>query len=225
MVIDTRLDYMSTSGTTLLARNMTNEHSQLAERNGDDDDRFDREKAQHGVRLLLEAVGENPERDGIVDTWQRRVPETFATLTEGEYEETKPTMRTFDADSDDLVVKTDIPIYSLCEHHLLPFFGTAHLAYRPDGQVVGLSKLTRYVRWQSRRLTMQEQLTTDIASGLAQELGAATVFVEMSATHLCEAMRGIETKSTTTTRATVGEPTEVEREQFQMAIAQTEGER
>lgn len=204
---------------------MTSEDSQLAKRNGDADDRIDREKAQRGVRLLLEAVGENPERDGIVDTWQRRVPEAFATLTEGEYEATKPTMRTFDADSDDLVVKTNIPIYSLCEHHLLPFFGTAHLAYRPNDQVVGLSKLIRYVRWQSRRLTMQEQLTTDIASGLAHELGAATVFVEMSATHLCEAMRGIETKSTTSTRATIGEPTEIEREQFQTAIARTEGER
>lgn len=216
---------MSTSGTTLLARNMTSDHSQLAKRNGDAEDRIDREKAQRGVRLLLEAVGENPERDDIVDTCQRRVPEAFATLTEGEYESTKPTMRTFDADSDGLLVKTDIPVYSLCEHHLLPFFGTVHLAYRPNGQVVGLSKLTRYVRWQSRRLTMQEQLTTDIASGLADELGATTVFVEMNATHLCEAMRGIETKSETITRATIGEPTEVEREQFQTAIARAGDER
>jgi GTP cyclohydrolase I len=204
---------------------MTREHSQLAKRNGDVEDRIDRAKAQRGVRLLLEAVGENPERDGIVDTWQRRVPDVFATLTEGEYEATKPMMRTFDADSNGLVIKTDIPVYSLCEHHLLPFFGTVHLAYRPNGQVVGLSKLTRYVRWQSRRLTMQEQLTTDIASGLADELSAATVFAEMNAMHLCEAMRGIETESTTTTRATIGEPTEIEREQFQTAIARTGDER
>jgi len=210
---------------TLLEHNMTSEKTQLAKRNADANHQFDREKAQRGVRLLLEAVGENPDRDGIVDTWQRRVPEAFATLTEGEYEEKKPRMRTFDADSDELIVKTEIPIYSLCEHHLLPFFGTAHLAYRPNDQVAGLSKLTRYVRWRSRRLTMQEQLTNEIASGLAHELDAATVCVEMSAIHLCEAMRGIETESTTTTRASVGELTEAEREQFQMAIACTESGR
>ncbi len=132
-------------------------------------------------------------------------------------------MRTFDAETTDLVVKTDIPVYSLCEHHLLPFFGTVHLAYRPNEEVVGLSKLTRYVRWQSRQLTMQERLTNDIASGLADELDAATVLVEMDATHLCEAMRGIETESTTTTRATAGEPSEAERDRFQAAINRTEG--
>jgi GTP cyclohydrolase I len=127
-------------------------------------------------------------------------------------------MRTFEAESEDLVVKTEIPVYSLCEHHLLPFFGTVHIAYRPDGEVVGLSKLARYVRWQSRKLTIQEQLTNDIATGLADELGAGTVLVQMSATHLCEAMRGIETESTTTTRATIGEATENEQGQFQAAI-------
>lgn len=113
-------------------------------------------------------------------------------------------MRTFDAETDDLVVKTGIPFYSLCEHHLLPFHGTAHVAYRPGSEVVGLSKLARYVRWQSRQLTMQERLTNDIATGLAEELDAPLVLVQMNVTHLCEAMRGIETKSTTTTRKVVG---------------------
>ncbi|SDK16823.1 GTP cyclohydrolase I, partial [Halovenus aranensis] len=177
---------------------MTSTHSQLATDEVESD--IDYEKAQRGVRLLLEAVGEDPNSDALAETWQRRVPDAFATLTEGQREVAKPTMRTFDTETTDLVVKTAIPVYSLCEHHLLPFFGTVHVAYRPTDEVVGLSKLTRYVRWQSRQLTMQEQLTNDIASGLKEELNAATVFVEMNATHLCEAMRGVETESTTTTR-------------------------
>lgn len=199
---------------------MTSTHSKLATEDAESD--TDHEKAQRGVRLLLEAVGEDPDSDALAETWQRRVPDAFATLTEGQREAAKPTMRTFDAETTDLVVKTGIPVYSLCEHHLLPFFGTVHLAYRPTDEVVGLSKLTRYVRWQSRQLTMQERLTNDIASGLQEELDAGTVLVEMNATHLCEAMRGIETESTTTTRATIGEPSEAERERFQAAVNRTE---
>ncbi|MFD1646875.1 GTP cyclohydrolase I [Haloarchaeobius litoreus] len=203
---------------------MTRNHSQFGTTT-DETDGIDHEKAQRGVRLLLEAVGEDPDRAGLTDTWQRRVPETFATLTDGNRDVAKPTMRTFEAETDDLVVKTGIPVYSLCEHHLLPFFGTVHLAYRPDGSVVGLSKLTRYVRWCSRQLTMQERLTNDIASGLADELDAETVLIEMNATHLCEVMRGIETESTTTTRATIGSPTDTELERFRSGIEQTEAGR
>ncbi|GAA0291077.1 MULTISPECIES: GTP cyclohydrolase I [Halarchaeum] len=197
------------------------QHSRLTQT----EDGIDREKAQRATRLLLEALGEDPDRPGLQDTWERRVPDTFATLTEGTQREAKPTMRTFDAESEDLVVKTGIPFYSLCEHHLLPFHGTAHVAYRPGEEVVGLSKLARYVRWQSRQLTMQERLTNDIASGLADELDAPLVLVEMNATHLCESMRGIETESTTTTRTTIGDPTDVERERFQAAVDRAEGQR
>lgn len=184
--------------------------------------RFDREKAERGVRLLLEAMGENPGREKLVETWQRRVPATLETLSEGYRQNAKPTMRTFTVDSDDMVVKTGIPIYSLCEHHLLPYFGHVHVAYRPNGEVVGLSKLTRYVRWCSRRLTMQEQLTQDIAEGLAAELDAEMVLIELTATHLCEVMRGIETETTTRTYATVGDPTENEVQRFRDAIGQRE---
>ncbi|GAD52334.1 GTP cyclohydrolase I type 1 [Halarchaeum acidiphilum MH1-52-1] len=198
------------------------QHSPLTQ---PDDDGIDREKAQRATRLLLEALGEDPDRPGLTETWERRVPDAFATLTDGQRREAKPTMRTFDAESDDLVVKTGIPFYSLCEHHLLPFHGTAHVAYRPGEAVVGLSKLARYVRWQSRQLTMQERLTNDVASGLVDELDAPMVLVEMNAIHLCEAMRGIETESTTTTRTAIGEPTDVEREQFRDAIARGEGQR
>ena len=202
---------------------MTSTHSQFATDDAESD--IDYEKAQRGVHLLLEAVGEEPDSEALTETWQRRVPDALETLTVGQREAEKPTMRTFDAETTDLVVKTGIPVYSLCEHHLLPFFGTVHLAYRPTDEGVGLSKLTRYVRWQSRQLTMQEQLTNDIASGLEAELDAAAVFVEMNATHLCEAMRGVETESTTTSRATVGEPTEAERERFQAAVEQAGGQR
>jgi len=187
-----------------------------------DDDGIDWEKAQEGTRLLLEAIGEDPGADGLEATWQRRVPDVFETFSEANRESAKPTMRTFDADQEGLVVKTGIPVYSLCEHHLLPYHGTAHVAYRPDERVVGLSKLVRYVRWQARKPSMQERLTSDVADGLAAELDAAAVLVEIEATHMCEAMRGVETATTTTTRSVVGTPTAAERDRFTDAIANHE---
>lgn len=210
---------------------MTGDDTQLSEAPTDDriapleeHDSIDREKAQQGARLLLEAMGANPDSDPFVETWQRRMPAMLETLSEGTRSEEKPTLRTFEAISDDLVVKTGIPVYSLCQHHFLPYHGTAHVAYRPSGAVAGLSKLVRYVRWRSRQLTMQEQLTQDIADGLADELDAETALVELSATHLCEAMRGIETATETTTRAIVGTPTSAERQQFRDAIVRAEGQ-
>ena len=181
---------------------------------------IDWEKASRAARLMLEAVGEDPGRAGVADSWQRRIPAAMETLTEGYREDAKPTMRSFPTESDDLVVKTGIPLYSMCEHHMLPYFGQVHVAYRPDSRAIGLSKLARYVRWQSRRLTMQEGLTRDIAEGLADELDTGLVMVEATATHLCEAMRGVETASETTTHATVGDPTDVDRERFREAIRQ-----
>jgi GTP cyclohydrolase I len=146
------------------------------------------------------------------------VPNAFETLSEGRREETKPAMRTFPAEDGGFVVKTGIPVYSLCEHHLLPYHGVAHVGYESDGEVVGLSKLPRYVRWQSRRLTMQESLTHEIASGLHEEIGAIGVVVEIEATHLCEAMRGIERATETTTRATAGELSKGAGRRFERAI-------
>lgn len=188
---------------------------------GTNDRRTDLSKAQRGTRLLLEAIGEDPSADELVETWQRRVPAALEELSEGYRIDEKPAMRTFNADGDELIVKTGIPIYSLCEHHILPYHGTAHVAYRPNGQVIGLSKLARYVRWQSRRLTMQEQLTQDIADGLADELQAEAVIVEITATHLCEAMRGIETRTETRTAASAGAPQAGDHERFYAAIRQS----
>lgn len=222
---------MSTSGTTRQAGNMADESTQLGENHLADqssiptetETTIDWSKAQQGARLLLEAFGENPDRNGLKETWERRVPSAIETLSEGYQREEKPTMRAFENGGDNFVMKTGIPIHSLCEHHLLPYSGMAHLAYRPNGKVVGLSKLIRYVQWKSRRLTVQERLTQEVADGLAHELDTGTVMVELRATHMCEVMRGIETKTATTTRASVGTPTEIEREQFQNAIKQSGG--
>ena len=181
-------------------------------------DGFDEEKARRGARLLLEAAGRDPDSAGLSDTWSRRVPEMFETLTEGSRPESGPVMRTFDAETDGLIVKTGIPLHSMCEHHMLPFQGVAHVAYRPGEEMVGLSKLIRYVRWQSRQLTTQETLTRDIAVGLSDELDAHGVVVEVTATHMCEVMRGIETETETTTREHVGTISEADRTQFRESI-------
>jgi len=175
---------------------------------------IDLEKARRGTRLLLEAVGEDPDEAPLTETWERRVPDMFETLTEGTQETAKPDLRTFEADADELIIKTEIPVYSLCEHHMLPFFGVAHVGYRPDSEIVGLSKLPRYVRWQSRQLTTQECLTADIAEGLFDELDPESVIIELTATHLCEAMRGVETRTETTSRATAGDLSDSDRTQF-----------
>lgn len=183
-----------------------------------EDSEIDWTKAQEGTRLLLEAIGESPDDPTLEDTWRRRVPAVFETLSEGKRATAKPTMRTFSTTNNQLVIKTGIPLYSLCKHHLLPYFGQIHIAYRPNDEVVGLSKLARYTRWQSRRLTMQEQLTDDIATGLRGELSAEAVLVAVDATHLCEAMRGVETHTNTATEAVVGDVTEQDRTQFYQAI-------
>lgn len=199
---------------------MTADKSQLDSRTdpNQQEGRIDYDKARRGTRLLLEAIGEDPDSGALAETWQRRVPDTLATLTEGMRDAEKPTLRTFEANNDDLVVKTGIPLHSLCEHHLLPYQGVAHVAYRPHKEVVGLSKLPRYVRWKARRLTIQEELTHEIATGLQREIGASGVLVEITASHLCEAMRGVETATETTTRASAGELTDAEREQFNRLI-------
>jgi GTP cyclohydrolase I len=182
---------------------------------------IDWNKAQEGTRQLLEAIGEDPESEPLRETWQRRVPAMLETLSEGTRPEAKPTMRTFGSDVEELVVKTGIQFQSLCEHHLLPYTGSVHLAYRPNGAVCGLSKLVRYVRWQSRQPSIQEGLTQSIASGLAEELDAEAVIVEASATHLCEVMRGVESETVTTTRATVGDVRDTERDRFEATIQRT----
>ena len=196
---------------------MTRQQHQTSIENSESSD-IDWQKAQRATRMLLEALGEDPDRAGLEDTWQRRMPASLETLTQGQRKSSKPELRTFAAGSNELVIKTGIPVYSLCEHHMLPYHGIAHVAYRPTDEVVGLSKLARYVRWRSRRLTIQEKLTQDIATGLAEEVNADAVRIELTATHLCEAMRGIEAATATTTQFTVGELTTNEQRRFRSAV-------
>ena len=151
------------------------------------------------VRDLLSAVGEDPAREGLLDT-PKRVRKSLAFLTQGYEMEPREVLGTaiFEEDYDAMVVVKDIEFYSLCEHHMLPFFGKAHIAYVPDGRIVGLSKLPRLVEVFSRRLQVQERLTKQIAEALAEALEPRGVGVVIEAAHLCMMMRGVEKQSSKT---------------------------
>lgn len=151
----------------------------------------DRDKVEQAVKLLLEGIGEDPEREGLVET-----PERVARMYEeiyGGMDETPDTYlkKTFRAEGNDLIVEKDITFYSVCEHHLLPFYGKVHVAYVPNRQVAGLSKLARTVEVFSRRLQLQEQLTAQIADALMEYLAPQGVLVMIEAEHMCMTMRGI----------------------------------
>lgn len=151
----------------------------------------DQEKIQQAVRLLLEGMGEDVEREGLLETPQR-VGRMYAEICRGMDESASEHLSTtFSIDSDDMVVERDIQFYSLCEHHLLPFYGKVHLAYVPNGRVTGLSKLARTVEVFSRRLQLQERLTSQIADALMDDLGAKGALVMVEGEHMCMSMRGV----------------------------------
>ena len=151
------------------------------------------------IRDLLYAVGEEPERAGLLDT-PKRVRKSLAFLTQGYELEPRDVVGTaiFEEDYSEMVLVKDIEFYSLCEHHMLPFFGKAHVAYVPDGRIVGLSKLPRLVEVFSRRLQVQERLTKQIADALWELLEPRGVGVVIEASHLCMMMRGVETQGSST---------------------------
>lgn len=153
----------------------------------------DRARAAAAVRELLAAIGEDPDRDGLLDTPERvaRAWEELGAGYDVDVEEVLGT--TFDIDHDELVLVKDIRLVSTCEHHLLPFTGVAHVGYIPsaDGKVTGLSKLARLVEMYGRRLQVQERLTTQIAEALITHLGARGVIVVIEAEHTCMTMRGV----------------------------------
>ena len=152
---------------------------------------------QHLIRSLLEELGEDPSREGLVRT-PTRVEKALKFLTSG-YEADIDTVLNdalFSVDYNEMVIVRDIDFYSLCEHHLLPFFGKCHIAYIPSKRVIGLSKIPRIVDVFSRRLQVQERLTTQIADTLQQKLNAHGVAVVMEARHLCMMMRGVEKQNT-----------------------------
>lgn len=145
------------------------------------------------VEQLLKEIGEDPARDGLSST-PSRVARSMRFLTGGYGQDPARTLNaaTFDVDYDEMVLVRDIEFYSLCEHHLLPFFGRAHVAYVPHGRVVGLSKLPRLVEIYARRLQVQERLTMQIAETIERVLSPKGVGVVLEARHLCMMMRGIQ---------------------------------
>jgi GTP cyclohydrolase IA len=154
--------------------------------------------AAEAVRGLLAAVGEDPDRDGLLAT-PRRVADSLRFLTQG-YDEDPEAMlggALFESDADEMVVVKDMEFYSLCEHHLLPFYGRCHVAYLPAGQIVGLSKLGRVVDIFSRRLQVQERLTMQIAEAIEAAVRPKGVGVIMEAHHLCMMMRGVQKQGST----------------------------
>ena len=166
---------------------------------------MDLEKIAAGVRLLLEGIGENLSRPGIVETPQR-VAEMYEEICGGLHEDPAVEIKVIPAEThDEIVMVKDIPIYSICEHHLVPFTGVVHIAYIPEaGRIVGLSKLARIADIYSRRPQVQERLTTQIAEFLYQgELKPKGVMVVIEAVHLCMVMRGIKKHGASTITSAV----------------------
>lgn len=150
-------------------------------------------------REMIAALGENPEREGLLKT-PARVAKAMRFLTRGYRENVKEVINNaiFDEDFDEMVVVTDIDFFSLCEHHMLPFFGKAHVGYIPKGKVIGLSKLPRLVEVFSRRLQLQERMTLQIAQSIEEAIHPQGVAVVTEARHMCMMMRGVQKTNTNT---------------------------
>ena len=165
----------------------------------------DKAKIEQAVRLILEGVGDDPDREGVRDT-PRRVAEMFEEILAGiGSDPTELVTIVPGAEYDELIMVKDIPLTSLCEHHMLPFNGKAHVAYIPnkDGRITGLSKIARVVDTLAKRLQVQERLTTQIADVLDQTLQPRGVFVVIEAEHLCMTMRGIKKPGSVTVTSAV----------------------
>ncbi|MGG6431435.1 GTP cyclohydrolase I FolE [Anoxybacillus sp. D401a] len=150
------------------------------------------EQIEQAVRLILEAIGEDPNREGLLDT-PKRVAKMYAEVFSGLSEDPKIHLQTvFSEDHEELVLVKDIPFYSMCEHHLVPFFGVAHVAYIPrGGKVTGLSKLARAVETVARRPQLQERITATVADAIMETLEPHGVMVVVEAEHMCMTMRGV----------------------------------
>ena len=165
----------------------------------------DHARVQGIIRDLLEAIGEDPTRDGLVDT-PRRVADMYVELFEGlEVDPGEHLRVTFEASHDEMVMVRDIPFTSLCEHHLVPFMGLAHVAYLPgpEGRITGLSKMARLVEGYARRLQVQERMTTDIVEAMERELHPKGTIVVIEAEHFCMSMRGVKKAGSTTVTSAV----------------------
>ena len=166
---------------------------------------MDLPRIERAVREILTAMGEDPDRDGLKDT-PIRVARMYAEVCEGLHDDPAEHLTaTFEAGHDEMVMVRDIPLYSLCEHHLVPFSGKAHVAYIPgtDGRITGLSKIARLVEGYSRRPQVQEKLTVQIADAMEQTLEPRGVMVVIEAEHLCMSMRGVQKAGSTTVTSAV----------------------
>jgi len=159
---------------------------------------MDENKIRQGVRLLLEGMGEDPAREGLAETPERIAKmyrEIFGGLSQ---EASVPLAKTFSVENTDMVLEKDITFFSTCEHHLLPFYGKAHVAYIPDGKVAGLSKLARVVEIYAKRPQLQERMTAQIADALMVHLQPKGAVVMLEAEHTCMTMRGVKKPGTKT---------------------------
>lgn len=161
---------------------------------------------EQDVRNILLAMGEDPTREGLIDT-PKRVAKSYEFLTRGYHQSLEEVVNgaLFEAESDDMVIVRNIEFFSLCEHHMLPFFGKCHVGYIPQKKIIGVSKVARIVDLFARRLQVQERLTKQISEALMEILDAEGVGVVMEARHLCMQMRGVEKQhSEMTTSAMLG---------------------
>jgi GTP cyclohydrolase I len=166
---------------------------------------MDREKIMQGVRLILEGVGEDVDREGLLDT-PRRVADMYQEIFAGlEQDPAEHFCVTFDEGHQEMVLVRDIPLYSVCEHHLVPFMGRAHVAYIPgvNGRICGLSKLARVVDVFAKRPQVQERLTSQVADTIVKHLAPQGVIVVIEAEHLCMSMRGVQKSGAITTTSAV----------------------
>jgi GTP cyclohydrolase I len=171
---------------------MANSKKNLSVVEDDVDSGVDLAKIEAGVRLILEGIGEDPDRPGLQGT-PRRVALMYEEICAGLHTDARQLLHVIPAEThDEMVIVKDIPLYSICEHHLLPFFGVAHIAYIPkEGRIVGLSKLARVADMMARKPNIQERLTTEIADLLFDELNATGVMVVIESEHMCMEMRGV----------------------------------
>ena len=172
-------------------------------------------KIENAVTMILEAIGEDPQREGLIDT-PKRVAKMYAEVFEGLNKDPREYFETvFHENHDEVVLVKDIPFHSMCEHHLVPFFGYAHVAYIPrDGVVAGLSKLARAVETTARRPQLQERITSTVANAMMDMLNPIGVYVVIEAEHMCMAMRGIKkpgAKTVTTVARGIYEHDDVKR--------------
>mgnify|MGYP001668272355 CR=1 FL=1 len=159
---------------------------------------MDRKKIEEAIRMLLIAVGEDPDREGLKDTPKRVGKMYEEILGQMDKDGSEHLSKKFDVEKSEIVIEKDIHFYSLCEHHMLPFFGNVHIAYLPKGKVFGLSKLARLVSVYAKRLQIQERMTEQIANAIDDNLENDGVMVVIEAEHLCMEMRGIKARGSKT---------------------------